>query len=420
MDDKTVEEVAAPAKKEKPVFLGFNTSFKGYSQMANEWLDEICSQIDSMAELKIVLYVYRHTWGFQKKSDSPDEPAEHDKMKKITTDEFMHGRKDENGERMDRGTGLSDWSVKDGIARALKHGYIICEVDDSDKARIKKYYGLKFRNDDALDGRIPPIGSLSARREPLSDGRNPTSKQRKPPTDKKETSYRSEKETLERNLQKNTIERKNGASLQNATVSTQDEDHSFVHSSLSLSSSQETKQTKPEEKPAIVLTEKEQQIVKFGKKDIFKAADPIIDEKLKEECAKLAELIETQGQFDSLVAVVRKRFPKGVIHLKNLTKPSVLNEWSQTQEQCILEPPVQADELTITDDALVEKIKDTALYYREDHRSEELLEQMMEFKRRMKLSNEQVYDMIINVSIGVQRDQGIDAFLEKLQYGLYW
>lgn len=146
MDDETAEE--APAKKEKPVFPGFNTTFKGYSQLPNDWLDEITSQIDNVAELKIVLYVYRHTWGFQKKSDNPDEPAKHDEIKKLTTDEFMHGRKKSDGTRMDRGTGLSKHSVIDGTRNAIKHGYILEEVDDRDKGRVIKSYALKMLKTD--------------------------------------------------------------------------------------------------------------------------------------------------------------------------------------------------------------------------------------------------------------------------------
>ncbi len=179
MDDETVEEV--PAKKEKPVFPGFNTTFKGYSQLPNEWLDEICSQIDNVAELKIVLYIYRHTWGFQEKKISPDEPAKHDETKQITTDEFAHGRKRKDGTRMDNGTGLGLTAVKDGVARAIKHGYIVCETDDRDRARIKKSYGLKMQNS---DGRIP-----------TADSHNPTSKNRNPTSDETGSDHRTEKDT---------------------------------------------------------------------------------------------------------------------------------------------------------------------------------------------------------------------------------
>jgi hypothetical protein len=115
-------------------FIGFSTPDDGYgyTQLPNE-LFEVLDQIDSLTELKIILYILRHTWGFQ----------EHEGQKKITTDEFMKGRKRKDGSRIDRGTGLSDYGVKDGIAKALKHGFITCEVDDGDKGRIKKCYGIK-------------------------------------------------------------------------------------------------------------------------------------------------------------------------------------------------------------------------------------------------------------------------------------
>jgi hypothetical protein len=106
---------------------------QGYTQLPHELIDQL-HKIDSLTELKIILYVMRHTWGFQ----------EFERAKKITTDEFMFGRKRSDGTRLDNGTGLSDWGIKDGIAKAVKHGYIICETDNRDKARIKKRYAINI------------------------------------------------------------------------------------------------------------------------------------------------------------------------------------------------------------------------------------------------------------------------------------
>src|SRR6266568_3468571 len=115
-------------------FAGFVIPEKNYCHMPNEWID-ICAEIDNLAELKIIQYVLRHTWGFQ----------EYGIPKAISVDEFMHGRKRNNGTRMDNGTGLkSDRSVKDGIKAAIKHGYLTYEVDTSDPARTKKSYALKM------------------------------------------------------------------------------------------------------------------------------------------------------------------------------------------------------------------------------------------------------------------------------------
>jgi len=67
-------------------------------------------------------------------------------VKKITTDEFMYGRKRKSGERIDNGTGLSKPSIIQGLTSAVQHGLLEVEIDDSDRARIKKYYKLKMRN----------------------------------------------------------------------------------------------------------------------------------------------------------------------------------------------------------------------------------------------------------------------------------
>jgi len=54
----------------------------------------------------------------------------------------MNGRKKKDGTRIDRGTGLSAPSVRDGIRRAEKHGLLKVEEDKRDLARIKRFYSL--------------------------------------------------------------------------------------------------------------------------------------------------------------------------------------------------------------------------------------------------------------------------------------
>lgn len=116
-----------------PVFAGFRKPDSEFFRLPNEWTD-ITAEIDNLAELKIIEYILRHTWGFQNYED----------LLEITIDEFMHGRKRVDSGRMDKGTGLSKQSVVDGIKRAIAGGYIVCEIDDSDKARIKKRYGIRL------------------------------------------------------------------------------------------------------------------------------------------------------------------------------------------------------------------------------------------------------------------------------------
>src|SRR5436190_13750553 len=116
-------------------FEGFNKPEANFFRLPNEWTD-ITAQVTSLAEMKLVEYVLKHTWGY----------SEFDVIKKITTDEFMYGRKKKSGERIDNGTGLSKPSVIEGLKSAVKHGLLEEEIDDSDKARVKKYYKLKMRN----------------------------------------------------------------------------------------------------------------------------------------------------------------------------------------------------------------------------------------------------------------------------------
>jgi len=182
MDDETIEDV--PTKKERPVFEGFRKPEKpekGFYHIPNEWTD-ITADIDNLAELKVVEYIMRHTWGFK----------EYDQFKHITIDEFMHGRLKIDQTRIDKGTGLkSDRSVRDGLKAAIDHGYILCNVNARDKARIRKSYKLKMRLVDTT----------------TQEGSNHHSEDTNLPPDTASTTRRTEKETSEKHLQKETFER---------------------------------------------------------------------------------------------------------------------------------------------------------------------------------------------------------------------
>src|SRR6266700_1135346 len=117
------------------MFEGFSKPETNFFRLPNEWTD-ITAKVTSLAEMKLVEYVLKHTWGY----------SEFDVVKKITTDEFMYGRKRKSGERIDIGTGLSKPSVIAGLKSAVAHGLLEEEIDDADKARIKKFYKLKMRN----------------------------------------------------------------------------------------------------------------------------------------------------------------------------------------------------------------------------------------------------------------------------------
>jgi hypothetical protein len=103
---------------------------QNYSKLPHKFIDMLPS-IKSMSELKILIYTLRHTWGYQ------------DSFKGMTLDEYMNGRKRKDGSRIDSGTGLSRPSVKDGINKAVSHGYLFVAENNGDKARIKRYYSLE-------------------------------------------------------------------------------------------------------------------------------------------------------------------------------------------------------------------------------------------------------------------------------------
>jgi len=130
-----VTPVEVEAELEQNNFGGFDGPTENWSKMPNALIGEHFTKITSLSEMKVVLYIIRHTWGY------------HEDERRISLDEFMNGRKNRNGERIDNGTGMSKNSIKDGIKRAKKHGLIVVDRDERDKARIVQYYSVKRKAD---------------------------------------------------------------------------------------------------------------------------------------------------------------------------------------------------------------------------------------------------------------------------------
>ena len=150
-------------------FNGFEIPKSNYSKLPHAFIGEL-HRINSLAELKVILYVLRHTWGYG------------DANKKITNDEFCNGRKSKNGVRLDKGCGLSPKSIRSGVQSAMEHGYIIVEVDGSDPARQKHYYSLVMI-DDSGGEKVTPENDSGGEKVTPGGG---------------ESNHRTEKETLER------------------------------------------------------------------------------------------------------------------------------------------------------------------------------------------------------------------------------
>src|SRR5690349_13420247 len=62
---------------ETPQFIGFDTPQQNWSKLPHQFVN-LLNVIDSIAELKVTLYILRHTWGF----------SEYELPVHLTTDEI--------------------------------------------------------------------------------------------------------------------------------------------------------------------------------------------------------------------------------------------------------------------------------------------------------------------------------------------
>jgi hypothetical protein len=147
-------------------FDGFVDPQENWSKLPHSLIGAL-PLISSLAEAKVILYILRHTWGYR----------EYGEVKRITADEFANGRKTATGTRIDNGIGMNEPAIRDGIKRAVDHGFIVAEVDDSDAGRIRKSYALNIQG---VENRP-------------SEGRKSTARGIK-------INPRSEKETIEKKL----------------------------------------------------------------------------------------------------------------------------------------------------------------------------------------------------------------------------
>lgn len=146
-------------------FIGFDPPIENWSKLPHALIDAL-SLITSEAEAKVILYILRHTWGY------------HDENKRISNDEFSGGRRRKDGSRIDGGTGLSENAIKDGLRRAVLHGFIEIDTDAKDRGRIRNYYRLKMKEISEVDPPqmgyqtlIPPVSEVDTQ-DSTSDTRS--------------------------------------------------------------------------------------------------------------------------------------------------------------------------------------------------------------------------------------------------------
>lgn len=108
----------------------FTLPQSNYSKLPHTFIEHLPDF--SEAELRVVLYTLRHTWGY----------GEYERKKRITLDEYVNGRKRADGSRIDRGCGVKEAAAARGLARAVENGFLVMEEDASDLGRVKRYYGI--------------------------------------------------------------------------------------------------------------------------------------------------------------------------------------------------------------------------------------------------------------------------------------
>jgi len=283
---------------EEEKFGGFVPPVSNFFKMPNEWIN-ICSRINSLAELKVVQYVLRHTWGWHEYDGKP---------KKITLDEFMHGRKRDDGTRMDNGTGLSKPSVIDGIEKAIKDGYLICEVNDNDPARIKKSYKLNMHRSDDQKAKSDDQESESRGKDSLHQDDKNRGKGSLHPGGKgslrpggKDTRHRSEKDNKR---------------------------HSVRQS--------------PTDLPSISLSSEEQNFHDLWNQKPFNVTEPTVTPTRKTHYAVLAPHVRTKEQLTSLFTFAKEYDHVPVdkpVELGNLVRS--LNGWLQVRQPAVSSKPAK-------------------------------------------------------------------------------
>lgn len=95
-------------------FKGFSPrlNMKGYTQMPNEFFDEVLPNITSLAELKVLLAVFRKTYGWISHIDNETGQVVYKEADAIAMSQFKEL------------TGLSVPSCVEGVRRGIDHGYL--------------------------------------------------------------------------------------------------------------------------------------------------------------------------------------------------------------------------------------------------------------------------------------------------------
>ncbi len=132
--------------EDSPPFPGFIRPT--YTQVPDELFDLLMPDL-SEAELKVLLYIVRRTFGFGKTADA------------ISLNQMIDGITTREGTVLDRGTGLSRSSVRRGVAGLETKGIIlVSKVKSADGDYESNVYRLKIREQGVVSSQNHPGSNL--------------------------------------------------------------------------------------------------------------------------------------------------------------------------------------------------------------------------------------------------------------------
>jgi len=146
-------------------FLGFSTP--RYTQVPDELFDELLSEL-SGAELKVLLYIIRRTFGFKKDSDF------------ISLSQMVSGIEKKDGTVLDKGTGLHKDSVIKAARSLVSKGILLRERQNSKKlGHTASEYALNIRENSLSDYPTRGLGGKNRQGLPEKSDTQETDKQNK-------------------------------------------------------------------------------------------------------------------------------------------------------------------------------------------------------------------------------------------------
>ncbi len=96
----------------RPKFRGFPEPKTNFTGIPNVFFDKVLPDLETAGELKVLLYIFRHTYGWRKDCDC------------ISISQFMEGIVTRRGRQLDRGTGLAKSTVVSALKSVVEQEYV--------------------------------------------------------------------------------------------------------------------------------------------------------------------------------------------------------------------------------------------------------------------------------------------------------